>query len=69
VANSFWQTCVNLQILELLDLEADVNQANQAGVTPLLHAAYHGHVGTVMLLLQHGADNFAVTCVSFDVCT
>ena len=40
----------------LLELGADVNLANNDGCTPLFTALANARVGTVKLLLEHGAD-------------
>ena len=40
----------------LLSQEADINQANNAGNTPLIGAAIHGEPALVEFLLQHGAN-------------
>ncbi|NUT69750.1 ankyrin repeat domain-containing protein [Pseudarthrobacter sp. C4D7] len=39
-----------------LDAGAPATMTNAAGDSLLMLAAYHGHAGTVQLLLQHGAD-------------
>src|SRR5215831_6064152 len=44
------------QLIELLARGADVNGSNQAGVTALMLAAYHGQLEMVRALTDHGAD-------------
>src|SRR5215831_9819149 len=44
------------QLIELLARGADVNGSNQAGVTALMLAAYHGKLEMVRALTDHGAD-------------
>ena len=39
-----------------LDAGVPATMTNSAGDSLLMLAAYHGHAGTVQLLLQHGAD-------------
>jgi len=40
----------------LIRAGADVNAADDAGVTPLIRAAHRGHVDVVKVLLEAGAD-------------
>lgn len=40
----------------LLELGADVNQAENSGMTALMWAAHGGHAGVIETLLRHGAD-------------
>jgi Ankyrin repeats (3 copies) len=44
------------QLIELLARGADVNASNQAGVTALMLAAFHGRLEMVRALTDHGAD-------------
>lgn len=48
------------QLIELLARGADVNAGNQAGVTALMLAAYHGRLEMVRALTDHGADVNAI---------
>jgi ankyrin repeat protein len=43
-------------VRELLDLGADPNAMNDNGRTPLYRSCYNGHIETVQLLLENGAD-------------
>lgn len=45
----------NELVSQLLEAGADVNKINYDGFSPLMHAAYYGHLDTVKLLLEHGA--------------
>ena len=40
----------------LIDRGDNVNEKNGAGWTPLMDAAFVGHVGIAKMLLEHGAD-------------
>ena len=40
----------------LLAAGADLEKAGPGGITPLMRAAYRGHVENLRLLLAHGAD-------------
>jgi hypothetical protein len=44
------------QLEQLLALGAEINDQNGEGVTPLMIAAYHGHLEMVRALTDHGAD-------------
>lgn len=46
----------NASAAALIDAGADVNRADERGVTPLMMAAGYGYDDTVQLLLQHHAD-------------
>lgn len=46
----------NAKVKELLDKGVDVNMRGNDRNTPLMEAAYAGHVDTCKLLLDHGAD-------------
>ena len=46
----------DLAVRTLIQVDADINQANNHGVTPLWMASYNGHVGVVEALLANGAD-------------
>lgn len=46
--------------------DADVNQINDAGVTPLMLAAQQGHMGALRWLLNHKAQ---VNAVDLNQCT
>lgn len=47
----------NLEIVQfLLDNGAEINAAQESGVTALHSAAHHGNKAMVKLLLKHGAD-------------
>ncbi len=43
------------EVNRLLELEADVDYADEEGVTPLMKAAEQGHTSVLATLLQHGA--------------
>jgi uncharacterized protein len=45
----------------LIDASIDVNKAGDLGYTPLHVACMKGNIGMVQLLLQHGADPFAMS--------
>ena len=40
----------------LIEVGADVNKANDDGVTPLYMAAYYGHEAVMRALIEAGAD-------------
>ena len=44
----------------LIELDADVNAADEDGKTILMHASYFGDAGTVSLLIRRGANVKAV---------
>ena len=44
------------KVRSLIDAGADVNAADEDGDTALMNAAWNGHVETVKLLLEAGAD-------------
>jgi ankyrin repeat protein len=46
---------IKLVSQRLADKKVDVDELNQAGVTPLMLAAQEGHLEVVRLLLNHGA--------------
>lgn len=46
----------NARVKELLDQGVDVNMRGNDRNTPIMEAAYAGHVDTCKLLLDHGAD-------------
>jgi uncharacterized protein len=49
------------RVRDLIRNGAGLEQRDEEGFTPLMLAAHHGHTGTVMLLLQAGADPNART--------
>lgn len=57
------------QLIELLARGADVNASNQAGVTALMLAAYHGRLEMVRALTDHGADVNAIDRDGFTAAT
>ena len=57
------------QLIELLARGADVNASNQAGVTALMLAAYHGQLEMVRALTDHGADVNAIDRDGFTAAT
>ena len=44
------------KVKSLLEKGADVNAADERGVTALMNAAYYGHLDIIKLLLEKGAD-------------
>lgn len=62
-SKTLWQiaTAGDLDQLEnALADGADINAANNSGLTPLMMAAYHGRAEMVKALVEHGADVNAV---------
>ena len=44
------------EVERLLEEEADINEKDQCGTTPLMHASWWGHINVVKLLIESGAD-------------
>ncbi|CAI2356713.1 unnamed protein product [Caenorhabditis sp. 36 PRJEB53466] len=53
IAADYGQTAV---IDYLISIGANIQEKDKYGITPLLSAVWEGHVDTVKLLLEHGAD-------------
>jgi hypothetical protein len=50
------QTGNVMEVERLLEEEADVNEKDHRGTTPLMHAAWWGHLNVVTLLIQYRCD-------------
>uniref|UniRef100_A0A8R1HS11 ANK_REP_REGION domain-containing protein n=1 Tax=Caenorhabditis japonica TaxID=281687 RepID=A0A8R1HS11_CAEJA len=53
IAADYGQTAV---IDYLISIGANIQDKDKYGITPLLSAVWEGHIDSVKLLLQHGAD-------------
>ena len=51
----------------LISSGVDVNQKDENSITPLIYAAKYGHIGSINLLLENGADPLNETdiCMAF----
>ena len=50
------QTGSVVEVERLLEEEADINEKDHRGTTPLMHASWWGHIDVVKLLIESGAD-------------
>lgn len=55
------------QVKQLLEAGALVDETNAEGRTPLMAAVYQNHVPIAEVLIQHGADLYAIDKSSYSV--